>query len=206
MATIEEFMNPKVSQWIFVKPNPSKGFTVHVKKTTNNVDNVLFTVYTPCTDYTGNRHVQGFVQTDALVDDSTLINLLGCAMHTPCANNEDDGPTLTEMLMDRSVREFGDTTKYKRKTEIDTFKRDADQVMDNVVKEIYTKQPDFFKRHRHLVLRYLQSPAQAPKFGHPESFIKDADMALMCATGLTGEKHSDLFRDHSNSALQYLVS
>ena len=90
--------------------------------------------------------------------------------------------------------------------EINSFKQDADAAMDGAVTEMYMTQPDFFKRHRHLVLRYLQSPSQSPKFGYPESFTQDADMAMMHVMGTVGEKHPDLFRDHPNAVVGYLVS
>lgn len=201
----KSFMNPKTHQWTFMKPNLSVKFARRIERITKDNPKVSYTAMALCSDDTGRRYIQGFVQTIEPVNSENLISLFGRAIYTPCFSETDENPILTEILMDRSVRESGDTTKYKKRQEIHSFKEDADTARTNMVKEIQRKQFSFFQSYPQLVIRYLQCPASSPKFGYPESFHRDANQAIENALSEIEEKHPNLFRDHPQSAYRYLI-
>lgn len=206
-SPFESFMDPQTSQWVFLKPNPSSNYVKHISATTKAHANIIYAATASCTDDTGSRYLQGFIQTLKPVDNETLTTLFGCAIFTPCFFKDDEeNIVLTEILMDRSLREFGDSRTTKKKSEIELFKQDADKAMDHVVTYIRFKQLTFVRDNPHLVLRYFQTPHKAPKLGYPESFVKDADLAMSRAMGTTGEKHPGLLRDYPRSVIRYLVS
>jgi len=210
MATsFANFMNPKVTQWIFVKPNPTLEFADHVKTTFDNNKNITYTAIAICRDDTGNPFLQGFVKTTDPIDTQTVIDAFGPMMYTPCYGDEHENPILIEILINKSVFEFGNIKSKdfkKKKKEIRSLRCDTSIAMTKVVREIRTKHPIFFRCTPHLVLSYLQSPSKASKIGYPPSFKEDADQAVLRALEGIEHQHPDLFQAHPKAVHLFLVT
>lgn len=60
MATsFEDFMTPKSSQWIFMKPDPPKEFANHTTAISKDKDTILCIAFAILVDDTNNRFLQG---------------------------------------------------------------------------------------------------------------------------------------------------
>jgi hypothetical protein len=201
-----KFMNPEATEWVFTKPAPFQELENRIRIFWKK-DSVGYITFAVCVDDTGNKYLQGFLQMTKPIKANILEEQLGPAFYTPCFSSENY--ILTEILMNRSVSELGNMKSKdleNKKQAILSFKEDANTAICNVVEDIQRKHFDFFQCYPHIVIRYLQSPASAPKGGYPESFKHDANKAMCHAIETMRHKHPKLFHEHPKSVLRYLVS